>query len=102
MKPNKRLMKKIMKRNLTLNSCVNLTGNKGGDIFQIIDNQDGTIHLRVGSSCVMLIDKIVPVEFLTGIIHNVMLDNNCDVKQIIDTFGWGESFKEELKKKVIG
>jgi hypothetical protein len=101
MKPNKRLMKKIMKRNLALNSCINLTGNKGGDIFQVIDNQDGTIHLRVGSSCVMLIDKIVPVEFLTGIMRNVMLDNNCNIKQIIDTFGWDENFKEELKKKLI-
>ena len=82
MKLNKRLMKKIMKKNLTLSSCVNLTGNKGGDILQIIDNQDGTIHLRVGSSCVMIINQVVPVEFLTGLISNVMLDNNCDLIKI--------------------
>jgi len=30
-----------------------------------------------------------------------MLDNNCNIKQIIDTFGWDENFKEELKKKLI-
>lgn len=102
MKPNKRLMRKIMKKNLTLNSCINLMGNKGGDIFQVIDNQDGTIHLRVGSSCVTIIDQIVPVEFLTGIISNYMLDNDCDLKKIIDSFRWDELFKNELKNKLHG
>ncbi len=100
MKPNKRLIKKIMKKKLTLNSCINLTGNKGGDIFQVVDNQDETIHLRVGSSCVMIIDQIVPVEFLTGIISNYMLDNDCDLNKIIDSFKWDELFKNELKNKL--
>lgn len=81
-------------------SSINVEGNNGGDILEIVDNKDGTIYLRSGHCCVISVDKIVPVEFLTAIISEVMLNHNNNVNEVIDSFGWSQEFKDSLKLKV--
>lgn len=76
-------------------------GNNGGDILEITEVDDGIIHLRSGSCCVMDIDSEVPVEFITGIINKTMLEFNGDIEEIIDSFGWEKEFKNKLKDKVV-
>lgn len=90
----------MMKKNQAFNGVISADGNNGGDILEIHDNQDGTLHMRSGHCCVMTIDKIVPVEFVTALLSKVMLEHNNDISSIIDSFDWSESFKDELKRKV--
>lgn len=97
---NKRLIKKMIKNKEAFNGVINASGNKGGDILTIYDNLDGTLKLTSGSSCIINIDKTVPVEFLTGIISNAMRENGNDINTIIEGFGWNECFTKELKSKV--
>ena len=97
---NKRLVKKKIKRSESFHGVINAYGNNGGDILEIFDNCDGTINLRSGSCCVTSIDKTVPVEFLTAILSEVMLEHENDVCSVIDSFGWNNDFKAELKAKV--
>lgn len=77
-------------------------GNHGADFISIckVDDKDGVVDLRCGSCCVMTIDAEVPVEFLTGLITSKMIEFNNDIEAVIDSFGWDEVYKEELKKKV--
>ena len=97
---NKRLIKKKIKKSQDFHGVINAYGNNGGDILEIFDNCDGTINLRSGSCCVTSIDKTVPVEFLTAIISRIMIEYNGDINLIIDSFGWDNEFKSELKAKV--
>jgi hypothetical protein len=97
---NKRLIKKMLKRREQFNGFLFAEGNNGGDFIKIQNEEEGSINLEVGSCCVMIIDKVVPVEFLTGIIQNAMFENNFDINKIIDSFRWEQNFKDELKEKV--
>lgn len=84
----------------TKSLSINVTGNKGGDILRIVDIEDGTIYLESGHNCIFSIKKVVPVEVLTAMISQVMLDNDCDINKVIDSFNWDDGFKKELKSKV--
>ena len=95
---NKRLIKKMMKKQH--NGFIFAEGNNGGDFIQLENLEDGMVHLKVGSSCVLLIEKAVPVEFLTGIIQNAIFEHNGNINEIVDSFGWDKVFKNDLKKKV--
>lgn len=97
---NKRLIKKMMKKKQQFDGVVFAEGNNGGDFIRIESKEDGMIRLKTGSCCVMIMDKIVPVEFLTGILQNVMFENDFDINKVIDSFGWEQNYKDELKKKV--
>lgn len=97
---NKRLVKKMKKKKEQFNGTIFAEGNNGGDIIEIEHLEDGRLYLKSGSCCVMMIDKIVPVEFLTGILRKVMLEHNEDINSVIEWLGWGEDFTKELQSKV--
>lgn len=97
---NKRLIKKMMKKKQEFEGFIYTEGNKGGDFIQLENLEDGMVHLKVGSCCVLLLNKVVPVEFITGIIKNAIFDHNANINEIIDSFGWSKEFQDELKKKV--
>ena len=97
---NKRLIKKMVKKGQAFNGVVHADGNNGGDILEIHDNMDGTLHIRSGHCCVTTINKTVPVEFVTAILSQVMLDHENDVCAVIDSFHLDEKYKSELKAKV--
>lgn len=75
-----------------------LSGNKGWDIFDITDHKDGTVHLKSGSCGVITINRRVPVELLSATVEKMFLEYGS-VENIIDSFGWDEEFKQELKEK---
>jgi len=94
---------KIPKRKIThliRHQLFKSEGNKGGDFIEMRNLFDGRIALRVGHCCVMSIEKVVPVEFLTAVITDTLLKNNMDVLKVIDNFHWSKEFNEELKSKV--
>lgn len=97
---NKRLIKKMMKKKQSFNGFVFAEGNNGGDFIQIENLEDGIVHLSAGSCCVMIIERAVPVEFITGVLGEAMIAHNGDINSIIDSFGWEQCYKDELKKKV--
>lgn len=97
---NKRLIKKMMKKKEQFDGFIFAEGNNGGDFIRIDNLEEGVIHLSAGSSCVMIINKVVPVEFITGILQNVMLEHNFNIDSVIDSFRWDNNFKNELKNKV--
>lgn len=75
-------------------------GNNGGDIIKIHDNEDGTLHIWSGSCCVVGMDMVVPVEFLTGLIQKSIIDNHKGIEGVIEQFDWNKEFKDTLIKKV--
>jgi beta-glucosidase-like glycosyl hydrolase len=97
---NKKLIKKMIKKNQAFDGVIYADGNNGGDILEIHDNMNGTLHLTSGHCCVMTINKTVPVEFITAILSKVMLENDNDINKVIDSFDWPEQFKQKLKDKV--
>lgn len=76
------------------------TGNNRGDFIEVEELGEGILHIRIGHRCVTTLDEIVPIEFLTAILSQTMLQNNNDVLKIIDGFTWSAEFKEVLKNKV--
>ena len=97
---NKRLSKKVLKRKNLQNGYVYASGNNGGDIIEIEDKNNGLIRIYSGNCCVSNLNAIVPVEFITAIICDKMLEHNNDINSVIDSFGWNTEFKEILKSKV--
>ena len=97
---NKRLIKKMSAKKQAFEGSVYAYGNNGADILDISNLEEGMVYLGVGSCCVMTLEKAVPVEFVTGLISKAMLDHNGDINSIIDSFGWEQSYKDELKEKV--
>ena len=96
---NKRMRKK--KNKATMGQYIYLQGNNGGDFIEIKQIDDDKIHIFSGSSCVISINATVPIEFITKVVEKAMLDNNFDVKKIIDTFGWDKTYLEKLKSKCV-
>ena len=92
-----------MRRKLNLSpldGIFEVSGNNGGDVLRLRKLKDDTIFLYSGHCCVQSIGAIVPVEFLTAIISDVMLKHDNDIYAVIDSFGWSKEFKDELKSKV--
>ena len=79
---------------------ISVYGNYGGDFLKIMNNEDGTIKLSSCHCCVEDIKKTVPVEFITSIINEKMMEYNGDPLAVIDSFDLSNEFKEELKAKV--
>lgn len=95
-------MKKKLKRKLKREYKywdLEVDGNNGGDIIRIHDNKDGTLHIWNGSCCVLGMNMIVPVEFLTGLIQKSLIEQG-GVKGVIEQFNWDREFKDTLIKKV--
>ena len=97
---NKRLSKKVLKKRNLQRGYVYVEGNNGGDIIEIEEKTNGLIRLSSASCCVYNINAIVPVEFITAIIGDKMLEHNGDINSVIDSFGWDDEYKGILKSKV--
>lgn len=89
------------KTNLSpIDGIFEVSGNNGGDILRLRKLENDTIFLYSGHCCVTNITAIVPVEFITALISDVMLKHDNDIYAVIDSFGWSKEFKDELKSKV--
>ena len=97
---NKRLSKKVLKRKNLQNGYVYADGNNGGNVIEIEDKNNGLIRIYSASCCVSNLNAIVPVEFITAIIEDKMMEHNGDICSVIDSFGWDVDYKNMLKSKV--
>jgi hypothetical protein len=74
-------------------------GNGGGDFFRITEAGDGLLKLAVGHCNVVMIDAIVPVEFLTAAIADVVIRHEGAI-QFLQSTNWPDDYKDELAGKV--
>jgi len=77
-----------------------LESNDGGDIFIINSIGNGKIHLKIGHCCVYEIDHIVPIEFLTSVLCNVVTEHGGVEGALRDLGGWDDDFMNELIGKI--
>jgi hypothetical protein len=74
---------------------ISLEGNNGGDILNIKILSDDRIGLAVGHCCVMVINHIVPVEFITAILSKAVIDAG-GVAEAMKLVGWSQEYINEL------
>jgi ABC-type uncharacterized transport system auxiliary subunit len=75
-------------------------GNNGGDYFHIQQLDSGDIHLEVGHCCVKVVDSIIPIEFLTLALSEIVVSSEGGIKQYIEGSSWSDDFKKELLSKL--
>lgn len=79
-------------------NTLRVEGNNGGDYFEITPVKEGRVLLRVGSCCVNVYEGIVPIEFLTSLVDNV-LQNFGTVEGYLQSTNWDGDFTRKLIKK---
>lgn len=91
-----------------------LDGNSGGDRIELsiaggtvwspregcLSVEDALLRLTVGHCCVIDIDAVVPVEFLTGILSKVVTEQG-GIEGAIRWIGWSGDFTQGLIDKVV-
>lgn len=91
-----------IRRDTTFPECrydIMLEGNNGGDVIRMNDLGDGLVKLESGHCCVYDLDKIVPVEFLTTAIYEMLMKNGS-VEGVLRNSGWSDDFVEGLLEKM--
>ena len=53
---------------------VSAEGNNGGDYVKITKLNDNELHLEIGCCCVTIVSHKIPVEFLTNLFYNLILE----------------------------
>lgn len=76
-----------------------IEGNNGGDYFEIEPIKDNLVRLRIGHCCVVSIDHIVPVEFITATLTESILRHDT-VQDAIRAIAWSEDFTNKLADQV--
>jgi hypothetical protein len=76
-----------------------IEGNNGGDYLLIEPTEDNLLHLKVGSSCVVTIDAIVPVEFITHVLSDAR-DREGGIAAYLRSTGWPLEFREQLCRQM--
>ena len=76
-----------------------IEGNNGGDYLVIEPLPDGRIHLEVGHCCVIGIDHIVPVEFITSVLSAAVIEHGS-VKAVMESMRWDRDYIEQLVAQI--
>jgi len=74
-------------------------GNNGGDVFKVTSLGDGMLRLKVGHCCVYTIDSIVPVEFLTAALTEIVTAFGGP-KEFVEQAGWDDEYTKRLLDKI--
>jgi hypothetical protein len=83
----------------TKQPTIRLEGNKGGDFVEITPIEGERVYLRCGCSCVMVIDKVVPNEFLSIALNDCILQHGS-IQEYLNQINYDEVYKQELVNKV--
>ena len=78
-----------------------LEGNNGADYIKIQELADGQLALEVGHCCVITLKHIIPVEWLSAVLSEAVIDTNGDIGQCLDVINWPDDFKQELKRRIV-
>jgi len=87
-----------MKKQATNVNRLCLEGNGGGDYLTMEVLPDGRVSLEVGHCCVVMINHIVPVEFITAALSRAVEDNGP--KEMLEQIGWSKDFTDKLTAQV--
>lgn len=93
----KRRIKKRLRD--TRQPSVYLEGNKGGDFVEITPMKGERVYLRCGCSCVMMIDAIVPNEFLSIVLNDCIMQHGS-IKEYLNQINYDEIYKQKVIRKV--
>lgn len=83
-----------------------MSANNDADYVVIEAVEDSMCHIEIGHCCVVELDVVVPLEWLTGILSGVISDTCKNVKDnvplmLYDRFAtWKEPFKSEIRAKI--
>ncbi|MFA5394985.1 MAG: hypothetical protein WC346_03100 [Methanogenium sp.] len=89
------------------NNLFSMNANKGAD-YVIIESigEEGMCHIEIGHCCTVIFDKVVPIEFLTGVFSGLILktcertDDNAAFN-LYDYFSdWIEPYRTEIRNKI--
>jgi len=84
-----------------------MEGNKGGDYITIREITSSMMHIEIGHCCVVVLDKVVPVEVLTSVLSGVLLDaapktgDNVVEKLLYKWSNWDDEFKKLLIDRTL-
>lgn len=87
------------RNNLEQVTRLSAEGNNGGDVLEIVVLPDGRLHLAVGHCCVREINHVVPVEFVTALLTQVILDKG-GVEEAMRSVSWPAAYIDELVAKI--
>jgi len=74
-------------------------GNNGGDYIKISNVKDNMVLLEVGNCCVHTIMHYVPVEFVTLVLTNAVIEHGS-IEKVIEASNWPIDFKQNLIDRV--
>ena len=83
-----------------------MSGNDGTDYVVIEATPEGMCHIEIGHCCVVILDKVVPIEWLTGLFGALTSEFCKNIKDnptfvLYDRFNdWLEPFKSETRSKL--
>lgn len=91
----------MSERPYDLKPLLRIEGNNGGDYLEISPASDNLVLLEVGHCCVVTIQHIVPVEFITAVLARAVLEHNT-VQGAITALPWGQTgdFTAQLAAQV--
>lgn len=75
-------------------------GNNGGNYVKIRDvksdtDREGLVYVEIGESCVTTVKSIIPVTILSGILSNI-LQNDNKIRENFET--WSKTYLDNLMK----
>lgn len=87
------------------NGGVRIEGNNGGDyvLFDRFREKDQTVHLEIGHCCVVMVDHRVPVELITSVFSELVIQEG-GVEGIAEKYlryndeEWAESRRQLVRK----
>lgn len=78
---------------------IRIEGNNGGDYLEIKPLGGNLVRLEVGHCCVVTIEHIVPVEFITAVLTEAVLKHES-IQAAIKATEWPKDFTEQLAAQV--
>lgn len=88
-----------MPKRHTPQPTIRIEGNNGGDYLEIKPLEGNLVRLEVGHCCVVTIEHIVPVEFITAMLTDAVLKHGS-IQNAIQAISWPKDFTEQLATQV--
>lgn len=87
-----------------------MEGNNGGDFILLEQRGDNKLFLKIAQSCVIMFEAFIPVEFLTIVLTQAVMNTNTDLmgkeykdlpEAMMHFYGRGNlKWTEQLIKKI--